>query len=575
MTKKNKNPSKSGSYFNYRGIDLFIPLIFILAMINPIRAVLSQYYLLSYQDDIMWVYWVSENIGHPLSLLTHGPGSGYRVTVNLLFSLGYLLWGANASGFYLLNGLLFAGSMAFLYLLTKSLADRLSALIAVLLYLFLDSSFILVWKFNFLTFTSELFFITSSLYFLIQYFKYGVQKNLYFGIILSIFAFFSKEPSIVIIPTVNLIYLYHNWNVSPLSNKTKKLLILINIIPLFALALVMLNVQNAFAPSNSGSLLELIKERLLFYIPQELSWQISNLYLIILSCLGPFYFYAFNREEYYGKPTDLIKKIFFIVAFVILFFLFQIIDINSMSSVIIFLLLLLFAFIMGNMNHRVGIAWFIMALVPLLATSLKVQPTYLAEPNLGFVIFIGVSVASYIKYILSSISSDKHRSSRRDKNKYGPFLTKIILLIIVFTLVVQVLAVPSRLSNTTSYQNTVSDRQTSFKESIDYIVNEVPDGATLYYIPDEKRKAIGGGQINALNLYQLLSLEGRSDLNIESLDIYDPNSESPDNERFVVLPSSLDIYILQTQYPDLLEVIKNSETKIITNGDATAAIVKL
>lgn len=574
MSKKIVEKSESKSPFYFRNIDLFVPMLFLMALITPIRAVLSQYYLLSYQDDIMWVHWVSENIGQPISLLSHGPGSGYRVTVNLLFGLGYSIWGGSAAGYYLLNGLLLAGSMIFLYLLVKSLADRLSAVISVLFYLFLDASFILAWKFNFITFTSELFFITSALYFFIQYFQHGNQNKLYIAAVLSMFAFFSKEPSIVIIPAVNMLYLFHKWHSLPLSDVGKKVILVLNVAPVLILASVMLLVDNAFGPSSSGSLMELFSERLLFYMGQEVSWQMKNPYLLVIACLGAFYFHAFKKDAYYGRSIVLLKNISFILVIAGLFLLFRFVEVSSMMGALVFVALLISAFILGDLNHRIGIAWFAIALFPLLITSLPVQPTYLAEPNLGMAIFIGTIISGYLKHFLSSFNNSSKAPLSQDVDKHERLLVITVALIVTMVLLAQVLVIPTQISNTNSYHEVVSDRQTSFKEAIDYIVSEVPENGTIYYIPNQKRAEINAGQINSLDLYQLICLEGRCDININYLDGLNVNIDE-NNKGYIVLLSSFDIYILNTQYPQLLNGIKDSEAKIVTNGAAQAAVIKL
>jgi hypothetical protein len=337
----------------------------------------------------------------------------------------------------------------------------------------------------------------------------------------------------------------------------------------------MLLVDNAFGPSGSGNLLELFTERLSFYMQQEVSWQMKNPYLLVIACLGVFYFHNYKKGSYYGQSIIFVKNVSFILAIAGIIVLLNYVGVNSMAGALLFVVLLIGAFIFGNLIHKIGVAWFTLALFPLLITSLPVQPTYLAEANLGMSIFIGVVISTYLKNIIAYFNTPSQKTSSYGIYKYERSLGAIVILIVTVVLLAQIAVIPTQVSNTNSYHKVVSDRQTTFKDAIDHIVTEVPEYGTLYYISNEKRSEINAGQINALDLYQLLCLEGRCDINIESLDELNANIDGPNNEGYVVLLSTFDIYILNKEYPQLLDKIKDSEAKIITNGDAHAAVIEL
>jgi len=213
-----------------KNIDIFIPIIIALSLINPLRAAISQYYILPYRDDIMWISWASKHYNQISDILFTKLGTGLRPMMNFWYAFGFSLWGSNEKGYFILNGLLFAGSMVFLYLLIKQLHGRMAGIISVLLFLFLDATFILVWKLNYISSIGEIFFITSSLYFSIRFFEKKERICILLAIILAILAFLSKEESIIIIPTINIIYLFHKWE--SIGKKTRTVALALNIFPI-------------------------------------------------------------------------------------------------------------------------------------------------------------------------------------------------------------------------------------------------------------------------------------------------------------------------------------------------------
>ncbi|MCZ7384120.1 MAG: glycosyltransferase family 39 protein [Candidatus Methanoperedens sp.] len=555
-------PGRSGRLAGLFGskIDIFIPIIFFFSFINSLRAALSQYYILEYPDDIVWVSWASKHFNEPLAILLDKQGTGLRPMINLLYAIGYSVWGSNATYYYLMNGVLFAGAMVFLYLLIKQLHSRAAGVIAVFLYLFLDASFILVWKMNYTTSIAEMFFITSSLYYSIHFFEKADKKSLVLAFVLGIFAFLSKEPSILIIPTVNIIYLLHKWK--SIEAKTRIASLLVNVsLPLLFLLLTFMVSSEVNAPGTSP-LSELIKSRLVTYFELELSTtqgQLKNPYLLFLGCIGTFYFHRFKKEELGGVPINLIKNAISILLIAIVFISSQ--SLYSLTGAILIVLLLALGFIFGDINRRLGIAWFGVGLAPLLITSQQVQPTYLAEANLGMVLFIGVTVSEYLKYIFS-----KENSGVKDTQVSSVFKT-VNIVIVVLILVLQLSAIPTEISNTNNYQKVVSESQTSFKEAIDYMMTTVPKNGTVYYIPSEEREKVGGSQITEGVFYDVLCMKERCDIKVKNL----LPSTNLEKGGFVVLLSNLDAYIFSKEYTSLNNNVYI--LKQIKNGDGVAYIL--
>lgn len=327
--------NKSKKQIENKSIDYIIPLIFILSIIAPIIIASSQQYITQYGDDIVMISWAKDH--SIFDIFTSKEGTGYRPMMNLMYIVGYSLWGSEASYYYLFNGIFFASGMVFLYLLGKILHSKLAGIISVCLYLFLDASFILVEKINFIVTTAEIFFITSAIYYSVKYIN---TKNINSGriaIILSVLSFLTKEVSIIIIPSVILIYLY-------LKKELKLKYIILCIIPFLYLFLEMFIIS----PEIGGgtNVWQRIITNLQFYITANIETQFKSPILLGISLLIALYYILHN----------ILKKE--IILCVVLF---------------------------------------IAGLLPFLLTSQPVQHTYLAEANIGIVLLIGIIISQTYK----------------------------------------------------------------------------------------------------------------------------------------------------------------------------------
>lgn len=554
MKKRIKEKKKQENGW-FPAFDIFIPIVIILSLINPIRAALTQYYILEYPDDVVWVYYAQVHFNNISGLLTDKMGTGFRPVISVLYYIGYTLWGSNQAYYYLMNGAFFSGAMVFLYLLIKMLHSRTAGMIAVLLYLFLDSSFILISKMNFTTTIAEMFFIMASLYCSIHYFEKKDRLSLAGAIVLGILAFFSKEQSMVIIPAVNIIYLLHK---KELGTKTRVIAIAVNILPLVLLYIVTAYIASEV--SVSAGMSERVKENMVFYVQQELIWQLKNPYIFFLGIIGTFYFRKFGKDEYGGIPIDVIKNIVSISLIAFVYFAGEML--YSFTGGIIILLLLALGFVLGNHIQRIGIAWFGVSFVPLLLTSQPVQPTYLAEPNLGMALLLGVTLSEYVKYIYPG---------DRQKNSVARTLNYANIALLVLIVILQVSVVPGQISNTNSYHNMVVQTQANFKGAVDYITSSVPKNGTIYYISTDKRQQTGGRQMDSSDLHWFLCVMERCDIHVLLLESIDKNTENKD--RIIFLPSDLDVYIFVNNYKDMMDRV--NVLKEFKNGDHVAYILKM
>lgn len=320
-------------------IDYIIPLILIISLIVPYFIATTQYFnTASYGDDIVMVGW-SQNHPNFIDMLITKMGTGFRPMTSMLLFIEYNLFGHTPFYYYMFNGFLFAGAMCFLYLLAKTLHSRIAGVTAVLFYLFLDGSFIALSKIMFITSIAEIFFITSALYYSINYFKTNSRPSLYLSIILTIFAFLTKEPSILIIPVVNLTHLYFNKQLT-------KPRIIVNTLPFIYLFLILFVISPDVGPSSDTNIIQRISTNLQFYLDTEATTQFKNpILLLSIIFISAYYFFT-----------------------------------NKLRQQISITLLL-----------------FTVALLPFLITRQPVQPTYLIEANIGMTLLVGIIIAETIR----------------------------------------------------------------------------------------------------------------------------------------------------------------------------------
>jgi len=330
---KNKNLVSNNKF------DYIVIAIFLFSLIVPVMIATSQYYITQYGDDIAMISWAQEHHTNPLDIFTGKLGTGYRPMMHVWFFAGYNLWGGEPFYYHMLNGIIFASAMVFLYLLGKTLNGKVAGITAVLLYLFLDGSFIMVAKLGFIAFSAEILFITAALYFAIQFYKTNNKTSMWLAIIISALAFLSKETSLLIIPLANLTYLYFN-------NSLKRIHIILCMIPIVYMFVILLYLAPDVGAEQGSNLIERITSNLQFYINTELFSQFKTPFLLILSLMISGYYWIKNKFR-----TEI-----------------------SMC-----------------------IMWFVVGILPFLITQQPVQPTYLIESNLAAVLLIGVICSDRFK----------------------------------------------------------------------------------------------------------------------------------------------------------------------------------
>lgn len=475
--KKIKTKAVNNKINKNKSVDYLILFVFILSIIVPIIIASTQYYIVQYGDDVAWISWAQNHHSNILDIFTTKLGTGYRPMMNMWYFTGYNLWGNEPFYYYLLNGVLFSGSMVFLYLLGKILHSRTAGLAAVFLYLFLDASFILVAKINFIATIGEIFFITSAIYCSILFYKNNNKKSMWLAIILSIIAFLSKEPSILIIPVVNLTYLWYNglW---------KKNYVIMNLLPFIYMFLMLFYITPDVGIGNDASLFQRISDNSKFYFDTEITSQFKTPILLAISIIIAGYYYATRKLR-----TEII----------------------------------------------LCIMWFIAGILPFLITQNVVQPTYLAEANLGMVLLIGIVISEGLKK------------------------QKLILGLIIIGILFQASMIPGQISNMQNYNHMVSNNQKTFLETVESL-KQLPSNETVFYFSNDVRQKYGM-QLTGDFFKDYLCI--RNLCNIKVVTSYA-------DANYIILPSSLDIYTFQKEMPNE----KPSVVKQIKNGEDYGYLLK-
>ncbi len=446
--------NKNKKQIEKKSIDYLIPLIFILSIFVPIIIASSQQYITQYGDDIVMISWAKDHT--IFDIFTSKEGTGYRPVMNLMYIVGYSLWGSNAFGYYIFSGILFASGMVFLYLLGKTLHSKLAGIISVLLYLSLDASFILVEKINFIVTTGEILFIISSLYYAIKYIDTKDKSSGKLAIILSTIAFLTKEPSILIVPTVILTYLYF-------KKQLNKNYIILCIIPYLYLVIEIVFISPDVA-GNSTNIVQRMHTNFEFYINTEVNTQFKSSILLTIS---------FLIATYYCSYKNLVYEI------------------------------------------SLCLVWIIAAVAPLLITQQPVQPTYLAEMNLGIVLLMGIVISQGFKKV--------------------NYITGLLIIGIIM----QLMVLPIQITGMQNYNKMISNNQNTFYETILEVKN-IPENEPIFYLNESTRQKYGGYQINEEFFGKYLYI----------LNIKNKVTTNYSEANYIILPSTQDIQIFQNEYPN-------------------------
>ena len=334
-------------------------------------------------DDTTFLEWV-QNARTPLDsfdLSTGILGGMFRPMQYLVWWSLYHLFGLNALPYQIILTLFFALSMVFYFKLVELAFSKSVALMTLIAYfaVFFYLCHIIFW-FADSTFVIEILFMNLSLYLILR----AIRKNggILWGVFFYFCAMLSKEPAVIIIPVVSLVFVITEWRRMTTSNRKRSVAILL---ALAALGLVWIlltpfvhgRLEGGPGPGLSGlAIMALPKWR--FYSGILLSdlgiliW-ISSVYLALKYALS-------------GDASPGIKRMGFLLLLSV--------GLSLVSEQFQdFALLILFAsfvpILIKRRDESFGVVWFAVPLSGIMVSSYMFR-TYLAEASFGIAIVIGL-----------------------------------------------------------------------------------------------------------------------------------------------------------------------------------------
>ena len=436
-------------------------------------------------DDALWLYMVSTNSLFDILLPFKGIIFGlYKPVINLIWFFNYRLWGINPYMYQLLLNLLFFGSLFFFYKFLKEVFDNNIATIFPFCFLaiFTDFLYILFW-FSDYTFTTELFFMSLSLFLFFSGFKKN-KFRIFLGYICMILAFFSKDPSVIIIPVVLFTYfIFHPKKIHPFKNKFHEILFL-TIIALTVICYLMFFFTGKTRVDVSYNIAMFVK-RGLFYT-RELTKGIRGIVTLIALM------YLIINKFSHKHILNFLGSIILLIGFKYL---------NVQHIVIILFLIILF-FVRKEL--RFAVAWILSIFSGLLTISF-LNKTYLLELMFGLNIIICFFIYSIFQdfYLLY-----------KEKQKYSLYFKTLSIISI---LIVSLVAIKISHSYLQNLERLVSVRAT-FKEGVNYIINSIPFSSTVYILE-----------------YEDLGFKGRRDIRLRTMPM----------QKKIEIQKTMDRYYLQ------------------------------
>jgi hypothetical protein len=137
--------------------------------------------------------------------------------------------------------------------------------------------------------------------------------------------------------------------------------------------------------------------------------------------------------------------------------------------------------------------------------------------------------------------------------------TWIPFTLIALGVFLQIVVIPQHLSAMQNYNNMLAPGQKTYYETVEATKMIIPN-ETIYYLPQELRNKYGY-QFDYIVAQRYVCLIGRCDLKVTT---------NYSETNIIMLPSSLDIYTFQKEFPNE----KPQILKIIKNGNEQGALLK-
>jgi hypothetical protein len=517
-------------------------------------------------DDSTYLRWAQSHslaeVFQPSQAVLFGV---FRPMQNLTWWLLYRAFGLNPYAYQLLLASLFVGSMYFFYQIIRREGVVFPGILAVAAF-FVPFHFLLYFLFWYsdLTFGIELFFVTGSVFFLAGGLNGDYQKFIW-GAIFAVIAFFSKEPSLIIIPSFVACYLIGHWRDVKLSNRVKwTMLLSAPLVPVIFLKLF------SYASDRAANILSLNLPDMLNYLRMRYEFYGARLMgfpagIMLLSCaMGVVFSKAVRlwaRPEKTSRRMELGAILLALVAAGVVY------RQPAISHTIFLASIMLAALLYLPISYAV--AWFVLPFSLLLTVDFITQ-TYLLEAVYGLAIFLAFALS---KLLATAVSCFPRKISETAVGKKSALAS-----LAAGAIVISLLAMPRAKALHEELQLFKTVRH-NFRDMVQYVAAHCESGAEIYLIDYELMglrdidfytksnhekirlmKTMWGGE-----LATFLNVLGRNDLHVKMLSERDQNGAQKNAEYILAYNRIEDGYVIDTRMSvrEVFKIDREHESAVV------------
>jgi len=574
-------------------------LVFIVALL-PTLANQPLYFI---TDDIAWLSWAQSSQGDALNFMSDAPGTGYRPLINFIWFYGYALFGASGLAFQLINALFFALAAVFVYRLGKLLGGEVAGLIAAILFIALDTSYVIVYWSAYLTTTVEMFFMVAALFYIIRAWERRSASadgepphsaarvtapasdfwerldpvrrywmaGLVVGLVFALLAYLSKEMSLVLIPLGLLAYAIFSYG----RLKVPRAVLLGVPVVLGAISLFMLLTLYPIAEQAGGGGLGQAGESLPYYLNMLFTIELTAP-LLVAGC-G----YLVVRRIPPGSTRTLARIV------LLALFIFAIAAPTSMSLLessvtdasgtpvepyrvfnafsILILLAILAALVAGDHRERTGVVWFLGGFGLLLFLGLEPQATYMHEPLIGLCLVLGFAYRDFAAELVNYVADGTPRLFTVRGVVRGAVYIALVLAVLS-----QVAFAAYWAGAANSYGSDLVDLEDNFREVMEDLADSLPVNSTLFgyeYNASLFPTLYYGRTYHIASMESMLSVLGRQDVSVLPISsiINETDITQHRGEKFVIT------YVLYFEkvhkHPDIIETYQQYAQGLVPADD--------
>lgn len=491
---------------------IYIALV-LLIVIFSISIQFPSYFRSDGVEHIYKVY----NYNNPLDVF-----EPYRGHIRPMVQLGwwtmYSLFGLNSYLYHIVILSMYVLSFFIFFKLVELIFTKRIAIFSLIAYfaVFFWLTYIPFFFAN-LTYLLNMFFTNLSLFFLIHAIK--EKRSYLWGFFFYICASLSKEPSLVIVPSVTTAFLLTNWE-GITEKKRKQVVWLVGV-------LWTVGITGVVSSPLKGSSLTVSLDTYNFIMQR---WDYYAGYLMsksgILICISTFYL-AYKSLSSKKYSTVFMNCYFPLILCIAL----SIVLIRFPSAALLVLLIACIPMLIKRLKESIPIVWFLLAILGFMIIEYT-NRTYLTDASFGIAIIVGIALSD----IISNLEQEKNRFSL----KYANALLIIPIVIVCSGFIMFYPMIKERFDAL----HVVSANRTNFKKVIDFVSDNLNDPDTqivfldladmgLNYMDDIfpldiKEKAHRQKGLASENVQRLLVVARKKNISVNNLTTFTSKEQKPD-----------------------------------------------